>query len=116
MQMIDVADLGRSGIGSSNALGIRDRRSQLGPNGFRRFEQADGVAHRLRHLRLAIETHDPASWCEQRFRFRKKRFARLRSVLRTFTSKLTKQGVPPPSDDARELQVLNLILSDRHGV
>src|SRR5688500_2556877 len=64
VEVIDVAHLWRTGIGSPHTRGIGDRRTQLLPDGRWLLEHADGVPHRLRHLRLAVEPHDAACWRE----------------------------------------------------
>ena len=82
VQVIDVADLGRPRIRLPDALGIGDRRPQLRPDRFRRLEQPDRVAHRLRHLRLAVEPHDAARRREQRLGLGEERLALFGAVLR----------------------------------
>ena len=82
VQVIDVAHFGRARIGFPNSLGIGHRGTQLGPDRFGRLEQADRVAHRLRHLRLAVESHDATRRRQQRLRLGKERFALLGAIFR----------------------------------
>ena len=69
-----------------------------------RLQHPDGVAQALRHLGLAVEAHDPLGLGEQRL------------GLREVILAAAELRVPPARDFPGQLQVLDLVLADRHQV
>ena len=100
VEVVDVAHLRRARIGALDPLGVGDGGTQLGPDLRARLEQPDRVTERLGHLRLAVEAHDPARRRQQRLWFWE--ILRVGRELR----------IPSARDDARELEMLHLVLAD----
>ena len=100
MQGENVADLGRAGILAGFACGIGSRRPELLPDRFGGLEQADRVPQALRHLGLAVEAEHAFRAGQQRLRLGKEALAIA--------------GVPTPRNFAHELEMLDLILTDRY--
>jgi hypothetical protein len=68
MQREDVAHLGPAGIVAPDPLWVGDRGAHPLPDLVRLGQDADRVAERLAHLRLAVEPHDAADvLVDQRF-------------------------------------------------
>jgi hypothetical protein len=63
------------------------------------------LPHRLRHLRLTVEAHDAPRGRQQRLRLGEERLVGRRERV-----------VPASRDDARQLEVLHLVLAHRHAV
>src|SRR5919197_4891839 len=99
VQRIDVADLRRPGIFARDARWIGRRRSEFFPDRLRRLEQSDRIPQALGHLGFAVESQDASRLCQQR--------------LRLGEVAVAKAGIPAPRDFAHQLEVLNLVFSDR---
>src|SRR5581483_4134301 len=104
MEVIDVADLGRPRIGLPHTVRIGHGRAKLLPDGGRRLQHADRVADRLRHLGRTVQPHDAARRRQERRRLGEIRFRR------------REPRIPPTRDLARELEVLDLVFTDRNRV
>src|SRR4029079_3806432 len=116
VQMVDVADLGSSGISFSDSCWISDARPELFPYVLWILHQTYGIAEGFRHLRPAIQTHDPTCGRQQWLWLGEKALStRCRLTLWCHITG-RELRIPPARDDARQLKVLNLVLTDRNHV
>ena len=96
--------LGIPRVGLTLAGWVSHRGTQLVPHRRRLLQQSNRITHGLRHLRLPVEPNNPTRWRQTRLRLREKgRIGR-------------EPRIPVARDHPRQLQMLNLILADRHGV
>ena len=97
----DVAVLRLAGVAAPLAAHVGLGRGELLPHDLRRVVEADVVAEALRHLPLAVEAVDPRRLRQQRLRL---------------GEDLAEAVVELPRHLARQLEVLQLVLADRHAV
>src|SRR5712671_3786772 len=100
MERENVANLRRAGILAGLASRIGGRGSELLPDRFGGLEQSDRVPQGLGHLGLAVEPEYP-------FRIGQQRLGLGEEIVRV-------AGVPAPRNLAHQLEMLDLVLTDRH--
>ena len=97
----DIAPVGIARVGAALAGLVGLGRTELLPDRIRLLRDADDVVQGLAHFRRAVDPHDPGAAADEGRRLGKV---------------VTEAAVEAAGDLPAELQVLGLVLPDRHGV